>query len=316
VQQEAACFKQGEAWLHLVSARSQCRWFISQQCLAQGHRCSESPISNAALLTNHRIPTTITMSSPPFLSLPAEIRNRIYGLCTPINAHTEEFKGLLLASRQLRREYESEAINVMHQFLASIKHQWPHSEELRFLGPTTFSNIDKLTVQLPLSLYFSMTRSEERSKPDTKMEPCLGALYTLYLTRLTVAFYPDHATFINWTPWTIPTGLLSDLLNPLMSRASSLDIGFPLGRSLRKFQFHEQSPKWQLHIRELAYCWSSSKVAHMSNLNALVQADVETTNFFLHESRWFQHPVGVVHNWGHDADSIWFDLRRPGKGGI
>jgi hypothetical protein len=254
------------------------------------------------------------MSPPPFLSLPAEIRNRIYGLCTPIDAHTENFKGLLLASRQLRREYESEAMNVMHQFLASIQHQWPHSEELRVLGPTSFGNIDKITVQLPLSLYFSMT--EERSKPDTKMEDCLGSLYTLYLTRLTVAFYHDRATFINWTPWTIPTGLLFDLLNPLMSHASSLAIGFPPGRSLRAFQFHQQLPKCQVHIRELAYCWSSSKVSHMSNLNALVHADVETTNFFLHESRWFQHPVGLVHNWGHDTDSIWFDLRSPDKGGV
>lgn len=258
------------------------------------------------------------MSTSPLLALPAEIRNRIYGFCTPINGYVEDFKGLLLASRQLRHEYESEALKVLRQFLGSIEHQWPRSVGLQFSKHTSFNDIDKVTVQLPLSLYFP-PRSKPWSKSDafhrTAMESCLGTLYTLYLTRLTVTFYDDLATFINWSPSDIPIGLLSDLLSPLIAPASRLGTGLPSGRALRTFQFYDaQKPKRQVRIRGLAYNWSNSKVAHMSNLNALVQADVETTNFFLHESQWFQHPRGLVYNWGHDADSIWFDLRAQGKG--
>ncbi|KAF2451871.1 hypothetical protein P171DRAFT_14209 [Karstenula rhodostoma CBS 690.94] len=260
----------------------------------------------------------MTMPASPLLLLPAEIRNRIYGFCTPIDAYAEEFKGLLLTSRQLRREYESEALNVMRQFLASIEHQWPPSEAILFSNLSSFNDIKRVTVQLPLSLYFSKSRSEIWSKSDTfhttAMESCLGTLYTLYLTRLTVTFYDDLATFINWSPWVIPTGLLLDLLNPLISPASCLGTGFSPERALRTSQFYQRTTKQQVRIRELAYNWSKSKVAHMSNLNALVQADVETTNFFLHESCWFQHPKGLVHNWGHGGDSMWFDLRAPSKG--
>ncbi|KAF9739089.1 hypothetical protein PMIN03_007087 [Paraphaeosphaeria minitans] len=257
------------------------------------------------------------MSASPLLLLPAEIRNRIYGFCTPIDAYPEEFRGLLLVSRQLRHEYESEALNVMRQFLASIEHQWPRSQGLRFSKLASFNDIDKVTVQLPLSLYFATSKSEFLLQPKkfntSAMESCLWILYTLCLTRLTFTFYDDLATFINWNPALIPQGLLDDLLSPLVPPASRLGTDYHSMRSSPTCQFYAQSAKRQVRIRELAYVWSNSKVAHMSNLNALVQADVETTNFFLHESYSFQHPHGLVHNWGHGADSIWFDLREPSK---
>ncbi|KAK7185216.1 hypothetical protein PSPO01_08733 [Paraphaeosphaeria sporulosa] len=258
------------------------------------------------------------MSASPLLSLPAEIRNRIYGFCTPIDAYAEEFRGLLLTSRQLRIEYESEALSVMRQSLASIEHQWPHSQRLRFSKLASFNDIDKVTVQLPLSLYFATSKSDLLSKPEivntSAMESCLGILYTLHLTRLTFTFHDDLATFINWRPSFIPQRLLHDLLSPLVPPASNLGTDYHTLRSSHTFQFYAQSPKQQVRIRELVYVWSNSKVAHMSNLNELVQADVETTNFFLHESYSFQHPHGLVHNWGHGADSIWFDLREPSQG--
>lgn len=255
------------------------------------------------------------MSSSPFLSLPAEIRNRIYALCTPLHVHTEEFRGLHSASRQLRHEYQHEALLVIHQFLTSIKQQWPHSEDVLFDGPKTLRDMDKITVMLPLSRYFLTSRTGSPTDTldyplSTRLEDCLKPLFTLHLTRLTFTFYDDSASFVNWNPSIVPLGLLIDLINPLIIPKPVPYEAHMLKR--RAFQFYKDYGPQDLHIRELEYNWKSSKVAHASSdLNALVQADSQTLQHFLQMSGSFQYPGGYVHNWGLGEDSVWLDLKVP-----
>lgn len=251
------------------------------------------------------------MRSSPFLLLPAEIKLRIYGFCTPFYAHPQEFEGLRRASRQIRNEYEDEALKIMLQYLDGIKEQWPYAAKMHLVPPRNFGDLRNITIQLPISLYFPK-RSREWSKPDslrnTKMELCLAPLYSLHISNLAFEFYDDTGTFINWSPWVIPTGLLYDMIDPIGGLHNlPFHSGAPsdADATTRSFQLCDN-----IHIRRLEYNWRDSKVvAHSINLNSLVQVDAETANFFLHNSGWFQHPIGLVHNWGRGADSIWFDLK-------
>ncbi|KAF1967842.1 hypothetical protein BU23DRAFT_281643 [Bimuria novae-zelandiae CBS 107.79] len=250
----------------------------------------------------------MAMRSQKFSLLPAEIRNRIYAYCTPVHAHPEEFQGLLLASRQIRTEYECEALKVMQQYMDEIKRQWSHTQEIRFAEPKTFGDLAKITVQLPLSLYFPKNRrewSKGESYDRTRLDLCLGPLYSLHVSKLTFSLYDDLGRFVNWSPHAIPSGLLHDMLSPICG----LQLPRPIPDGyLREFRIHDP-----VHIRKLEYNWGNSKVAHSTNLNSLVEADVETANFFLQNSGRFQEPLGLVQNWGRGADSIWFMMREFGN---
>lgn len=246
--------------------------------------------------------------STSFLSLPPEIRNRIYGLCTPIDAFVEEYKGLLLVSRQVCDEYESETLALMRQLLTSIQHQWPHSEALRISNPKEFKDVDRITVQLPLSLYFPSEEtpwSHTDSYNKTSLESSLVALYTLHLTKLTFSFY-DDSTSITWRPHSIPGGLLEDIISPLLS-----PMNFMMrrnGRSKNRLERVQLAPDVKVRIRKLVYDWSASKAGPAMDILTRTELDLENKSFFLSESNEIGHPRGLVHNWGQGADLIWLDL--------
>lgn len=249
---------------------------------------------------------TDVMSASRFLLLPAEIKYRVYSFCTPIFAYAEEFNGLSLTCWQVRHEYESEATRVMRQALSDMKRQSTFPAEIRFSEIRTIGDIARIAVLLPVSEYFPRNRgdwSKIDSFDNTKLDPCLAPLYSLYLSRLVFKFYVNTDNFVNWSPEVIPTGLLHDMMDPLNGLPFESDVPPDDDVMVRGFRVDEP-----VRIRRLEYNWFNSKVTHSSNLNSLVQADAETSNFFLHISRHFQRPLGLVHNWGRQADTLWFDL--------
>ncbi|KAK3209807.1 hypothetical protein GRF29_44g699164 [Pseudopithomyces chartarum] len=160
------------------------------------------------------------MPPPTFLSLPPELRNRIYALCTPLHAPLPSFTGLLLASPQLHHEYTTEALSAISNFLSAIQSKWPLASPVRFDKFHRWHDIARVTVSLPLSAYFPRSRDDVWSKiesfDETFLPPCLAPLYTLHLSCLRFAFYDDTAgSFVNHAPGVIPTGLLHDLVDPL-----------------------------------------------------------------------------------------------------
>ena len=261
--------------------------------------------------------TQSAMPASPFLSLPPELRNRIYALCTPLHAPISDFTGLLLASHQLHREYSTEALKVTAHFLSAIELQWPPtSPPLRFNELERWRDMDRISVFLPLSAYFPASKLDQWSKiesfDNTALPACIAPLYALHLSCLRFAFYDDKAgTFVNWAPWIIPTGLLHDMMDPL--NGLPFDSEVPPDEDVAVREFRVVDP---VRVRRVEYRWFESKVAHGSDVNSLVQADAETGNFFLQISRWFQRPLGLVRNWGRGADSIWFDLDVEGRGEV
>lgn len=112
---------------------------------------------------------------------------------------------------------------------------------------------------------------------------------------------------MNHAPGVIPTGLLHDLVDPLNGLPFESEVPPDEDVAVREFRV-----EGEVCVRRVEYRWLESKVVGGGNVNALVQADAETANFFLHVSRWFQKPGGLVGNWGRGADAIWFDLEGEG----
>ncbi|KAF2644067.1 hypothetical protein P280DRAFT_466754 [Massarina eburnea CBS 473.64] len=246
------------------------------------------------------------MSSVTFTSLPAEVRNAIYGFCTPLTGYIEDFKSLLLASKQISTEYQGEAVDVISKYIDSIERDWPHTKELHIDHPKKFSSLTSIIVQLPVSLYYPSndTSIKDRNKlyrSNSRLEPCLASLFTLYLSDLTFTCYDDRPD--DWSGLAdVPTGLLYDLTNTLIT-PSALEISQQEIRTQRSFRLEKP-----VRVRRLCYKWyQHEKATGWSRL------DVEShhTRFFLTEPLWWEVPnkQTLVRNWGSSSrDEVFFDV--------
>jgi len=239
-----------------------------------------------------------------FLALPSELRNKIYSFCTPLDGYVEDFQGLARASRQIRAEYESEAVRVMRVYTCGVEKQGTH---IKFHKIDSFRNMTEMEVALPISLYYpSWTNVSSLNNvaldayqvDNTRMEQCFAPLFSLYLSRLTFTFYmnKENNHFAAGRVLTaIPRGFMLDLTNALVrpSCLESLEDSEP--RSIREFRLHRP-----VRIRELAYKW----VRHAINTAETYHVDMANIQFFLNEEKWFQEPNGLVTNWGYSANMV------------
>ncbi|KAF1962314.1 hypothetical protein CC80DRAFT_542630 [Byssothecium circinans] len=247
-----------------------------------------------------------------FTALPSEIRNHVCSFCTPFTSHARDFMGLLLASKQIRAEYESEAVDIMVKYIASLKQAWPHAEELRIDRPTKFSDLVTITVRLPVSLYYpsSETSEAERNRHfrrGSQLEPCLASLFTLHLSKLTFTCYDNQPD--DWSGLAdVPTGLLYDITNFLI-------IPSALERSQLEARRHRTLRVVQpTRVRKVCYKWYQHE--HSTGWNRL---DVESrhTRFFLTEPIWWEVPNAqtLVTNWGSSSrDEVFFDIDIEQRG--
>jgi hypothetical protein len=254
------------------------------------------------------------MLAQSFLTLPGELRNRVYGLCTPLTSHVEEFNGLRAVSKQIQAEYETEAVKTMQKFLEAIKKQWPHSEELRIEPLGSLSDLVAVTVLLPVSLYipphgidsFEDWLQNDQGNSKT-LDICLAPLFSLYLSSLTIAYYDDSNGQVRHDHHLVPQGLLQDITNVLVRQPTS-----PSRRSTRERQEYAQRMKrkfrleGELHVRKVVYKWFRSEYTaeHVRSVES------ENIKFFLREEWWWQGPNAktLVSNWGRGDDCVYFDL--------
>ncbi|KAF2245572.1 hypothetical protein BU26DRAFT_71486 [Trematosphaeria pertusa] len=188
-----------------------------------------------------------------FFALPAEVRNEIYAYCTPVTGYSEQFKGLFLTSKQVKAEYEAEAIRTMTKFLFEIKKDWPHAQELRLPAPTTFHEIFNTTVEIPMSLYYPPFRSSFLERMGTCLEPCLAPLFSLYLSDITVKIYED-VDKTNLDLKETPCGLIVNIANMFVEEpAPRPRIPKKEGRRYQDFPID-----LILHARSLTFMWVSS----------------------------------------------------------
>jgi hypothetical protein len=144
----------------------------------------------------------------PILKLPSEIRNHIYGYCTPINGHVRDYYGLLLSCKRIHIEYEGEVVGIISKLLDEVKRAWHliYATPLRTSMPTCLGDMANITVELPKSLYDrpSTYQTLHPDNSDPKLEPAVPCLLQLHLTELNITYYkdaPDSAGSRNhWAP--------------------------------------------------------------------------------------------------------------------
>jgi hypothetical protein len=254
------------------------------------------------------------MLASSLLSLPGELRNRIYGLCTPLTGHVEEFNGLRLASKRIQAEYETEAVSAMQKYLEAIKEDWPHLEELRIEPPRIISELADVTVQLPISLYYPLNRNDsfknwvlDNHGNGKELDPCLAPLFSLHLSSLTITYYDDSNGITRHDHHLVPQGVLLDITNVLVNQPTSPSNAIP--RERREYaqrinrKFHLNGG---LHVRRLVYKWVRSEhtAEHVRNV------EMRNIKFFLREEWWWQGPQAktLVLNWGRGDDCVYFDI--------
>lgn len=251
------------------------------------------------------------MSSFQFVNLPAEVRNLIYSLCTPLTGYMQDFKGLLLASKQIHAEYEYEAVNTISRLLDRVRKDWPHQLELRIQNPTKISDINSINVNLPVSLYYPFGRPSGQMTSDrtlaTRLEPCLSPLFYLYLTQLTIGYYydvkyerPDSAYAFEL----IPLGLLTDLTN-ILNPTGDYGTGRLFSPTRKSRRFRLDHP---LCVRRLRYQWAELDGASSFERIRIVSIN---TRYFLNQETSSQQPMekNLVKNWGcSNNNTIFFDI--------
>jgi hypothetical protein len=117
--------------------------------------------------------STSTMS---FYSLPPELRVNIYRkiIETTRAEHSpnlREYQGLILASKQLHAEFESEAFKTSKEFHSAIQRHWP-SSTLHIAIPTRLSHC--------VSLYISVPREQLLIGKRTIVKGIITKLHTLF----------------------------------------------------------------------------------------------------------------------------------------
>ncbi|KAF1993869.1 hypothetical protein P154DRAFT_540043 [Amniculicola lignicola CBS 123094] len=123
----------------------------------------------------------------PFLDLPPELWNKVYGFCFPISSGVSEFVGLTLTCKQVATEYESKVVRIMTRFLNGVKQDWllNNSDDFVMYMPTHLSEMKDLTIILPRSSYLpplDTTMELVRfSEQCTKIDKSLHSLFALNL---------------------------------------------------------------------------------------------------------------------------------------
>lgn len=132
-------------------------------------------------------------STGPFLSLPPEIRNGIYGYCTPISAPVSSYDGLLLSCKQIRSEFPVQALKSFNEVIKSVEEDLAaKSCHVTISHPSTFSN------NVPNGIgYISLTIGDIRTQLPydiaDMLAPILSSHYRHFMVFHThVAYNPYH----------------------------------------------------------------------------------------------------------------------------
>lgn len=249
-------------------------------------------------------------------SLPAELRNRIYELCTPVYGEVVEFEGLRKASKQIQVEFEAEAVKAMRGFLHSVVKNWPHPQKLRIEQPRKFSELGHVAVQLPVSLYYPPYDDEvlddwfANSRGDDKeLESNLAPLFSLHLSSLVITFYDDSDGLTRFHRHLLPEGLLRDLTNVLVKEPTRpMAAGSGQSREFEQRTGRKFRLVGDMNVRRLCFQWGRSDQSseHVGN--------VQSTHIkhFLREQWWWSGPMAntLVTNWGRGDDYVFFDIDR------
>jgi hypothetical protein len=131
------------------------------------------------------------MSTPTFLSLPAELRNKVYGYLSPVYGYTKDNVRFLLSCKQVDYEYEAETAHQMKMLIDPIKNEWPSifSVPIQISDTDTIAQQQVLTLRIPRSMY-----PGEGGRGDTNCLPrCLGPVFLIHLAYLEVGLFGDPA---------------------------------------------------------------------------------------------------------------------------
>ena len=128
-------------------------------------------------------------TAEPFLEIPPEIRNRIYGYCTPIDGHPRDYFGLLASCKQIKHEFSTEACKVFKRSLEKVEHEYRFNPPLRI---TASSSLATLTVELPsLGLLKSSTQEPHElvSDEENLLDPGIASLLNFHLDKVRIKLY-------------------------------------------------------------------------------------------------------------------------------
>jgi hypothetical protein len=255
------------------------------------------------------------MATSSCLPLPAELRNRIYELCSPVHGYAEEFSGLRGVSKQTRAEYETEAVKTVDHYLNRIRKSWPYPQEVRIDSPRNFSELVHIAVQLPISFYYSphgddwgqscmrKLRPRDGSKVEM-MEACLAPLFSLYLSSLTITYYDNSNGLVRFNLNILPHGVLWGLTNVLVGKPLNLlaENQDQMGESEQRSR-SEFSTSGKLHTRRLVYKW------YRSEQTAEYVRGVESKHIKFFLTAIAPGPMTPVANWGRGDDYVYFDIK-------
>jgi hypothetical protein len=256
------------------------------------------------------------MATSSCLPLPAELRTRIYELCSPVHGYAEDFSGLRCVSKQTRAEYETEAVKTVDRYLNRIRKAWPYPQEVRIDSPRNFSELVHIAVQLPTSLYcpphgndwgqsdMQKLRPRDGSKVEM-MEACLAALFSLYLSSLTITYYDNCNGLVRFNlNILLPHGVLWGLTNvlvgkPLFRPGEDQDqTGVSEPRSRSGF-----CTSGTLHTRRVVYKW------YRNEQTAEYVRAVESKHIKFFLTAIAPGPMTPVANWGRGDDYVYFDMK-------
>ncbi|KAH7355984.1 hypothetical protein BKA66DRAFT_255277 [Pyrenochaeta sp. MPI-SDFR-AT-0127] len=206
-----------------------------------------------------------TISTPPvrpFLDLPSEIRNWIYGYCTPVNGYAEDYKGLSLSCKQIHSEYQGATLKVMERLLEGLKQNWRYEVRLRL----PHSRLAEVVLELPASVYHQGKSGHYGSQGpvgslNPYLEPAIASIWLLYLSKLTITFYKDEpASTRGYIPCLTACSIINDVDALLYGGASVHQVSFSKG--YHKEPAAQSAP---IHTKRLVVHWLTDLFEPESN---------------------------------------------------
>jgi hypothetical protein len=122
--------------------------------------------------------------------MPTELRARIYAkMSPPLTGPIQDFKGIVLANRNLKTEVEDELIRNMKHFLEGIMEEWSktYHSPLRIEIPTSIADIQKVRITIPRSIF----RWPGPTYVKASVSPLLPLL-DLHVSSIRITFYADE----------------------------------------------------------------------------------------------------------------------------